>query len=438
MSSNEPGAVPAPEQAAPAPTVRIAVLAGAALALLALVLTFFDVTTGLFPVAMVVAGGVAGALTLLPGTGRTLVAGVVLSTTGALTMLLLLAGTGTGAVGGTLGWVVFVVALLAAAALVYAQLLLSGVVPAPAPRAPRPSHVGQPGWGPGPGQVPPGQQPPWMPQQPHGAGRPGAAAPYGAAPGATPYGADPYASGQYGASPYAAQPGAAPYAPGQPGAGQYGTGQHVAGQHAAADPGAGQYGAGQYGAGQYGAGQYGAHGAVQPGAVQPGAVQPGAVQPGADHAGVPAYGASGAVPAAPPSAAGQYPGQPGAHGASDVPGAQDRTGDDAGRHTAGGRAPQADAAPHTPSGAGGAFSGVSYGDRAAAVTGAPGTEQAPPATTPYTAGAGGTGDDAGVTRPSAVPGSAPVPGEQTERPASPAPGDDEATRTFRPGGDGSA
>ncbi|WP_337832467.1 DUF5336 domain-containing protein [Pseudonocardia sp. TMWB2A] len=429
MSSNEPGAVPAPEQAAPAPTVRIAVLAGAVLALLALVLTFFDVTTGLFPVAMVVAGGVAGALTLLPGTGRTLVAGVVLSTTGALTMLLLLAGTGTGSIGGTLGWVVFVVALLAAAALLYAQLLLSGVVSAPAPRAQRPSHVGQPGWG--PGQVPPGQQPPWMPQQPYGAGQPGAAAPYGAASGATPYGAAPYASGQYGASPYAAQPGAAPYAPGQPAAGQYGAGQHVAGQHGAGQHGVAQPGAGQYGAGQYGAGQYGAaHGAVQSGVAQP----------GADHAGAAAYGAPGAVPAASQPAAGQYPGQSGAHGAPEVPGAQDRTGDDAGRHAVGGRTPQADAAPHTPSGAGGAFSGVSYGDRAAAVTGAPGAEQVPPATTPYTAGAGGTGDDAGVTRPSAIPGSgsAPAAGDQTERPASPASGEDEATRTFRPGGDGSA
>ncbi|MBO4239257.1 DUF5336 domain-containing protein, partial [Pseudonocardia alni] len=383
MSSNEPGAVPAPEQAAPAPTVRVAVLAGAVLALLALVLTFFDVATGLFPVAMVVAGGVAAALTLLPGTGRTLVAGVVLSTTGALTMLLLLAGSGTGAVGGTLGWVVFVVALLAAAALLYAQLLLSGVVSAPAPRAQRPSHVGQPGWGPGPGQVPPGQQPPWMPQQPYGAGQPGAAAPYGAASGATPYGADPYASGQYGASPYAAQPGAAPYAPGQPGAGQYGAGQHVAGppgagQHGVAQPGAGQYGAGQYGAGQYGA----AHGAAQSGAAQS----------GADHAGAAGYGAPGAVPAVPQPAAGHYPGQSGAHGAPEVPGAQDRTGDDAGRHAVGGRTPQADAAPHTPSGAGGAFSGVSYGDRAAAVTGAPGGEQAPPPTTPHTAGTSGTGD----------------------------------------------
>ncbi|OLM33600.1 MULTISPECIES: DUF5336 domain-containing protein [unclassified Pseudonocardia] len=414
MSSNEPGAAPAPEQAPPAPTVRIAVLAGAVLALLALVLTFFDVTTGLFPVAMVVAGGVAGALTLLPGTGRTLVAGVVLSTTGALTMLLVLAGAGTAAIGGTLGWVVFVVALLAGAALLYAQLLLSGVVAAPAPRAQRPSHVGQPGWG--PGQVPPGQQAPWMPQQPYGVGQPGAAAPYGAASGAAPYAADPYAAGQYGASPYGAPSGAAPYAPGQPGGvqpgtGQHGGGQHGAGQHGAAQPGAGQYGAGQYGAGQYGPGQYGAA----------------------------PYGASGAVPAASQPAVGQYPGQPGAHGAPEAPGVQDRTGDDAGRHAVGGgRGPQADAAPHTPSGGGGAFSGVSYGDRAAAVTGTPGSEQAPPATTPHTAGADQAGEDTGVTRPSAIPGSTPAAGEQAEDPGPPATGDAEATRTFRPGGDGSA
>lgn len=424
MSSNEPGAAPAPEQAPPAPTVRIAVLAGAVLALLTLVLTFFDVTTGLFPVAMVVAGGVAGALTLLPGTGRTLVAGVVLSTTGALTMLLVLAGTGTTAIGGTLGWVVFVVALLAAAALLYAQLLLSGVVTAPAPRAQRPSHVGQPGWG--PGQVPPGQQAPWMPQQPYGVGQPGAAAPYGGASGAAPYAADPYAAGQYGVSPYGAPSGAAPYAPGPPGGVQYGAGQ----------PGAGQHGTGQHGGGQHGAGQ---HGVAQPGAGQYGVGQYGPGQYGPGQYGAAPHGASGAVPAASQPAVGQYPGQPGAHGAPEAPGVQDRTGDDAGRHAVGGgRSPRADAAPHTPSGGGGAFSGVSYGDRAAAVTGTPGSEQAPPAATPDTAGADQAGEDTGVTRPSAIPGSTPAAGEQTENPAIPATGDAEATRTFRPGGDGSA
>ncbi|ALE81988.1 hypothetical protein XF36_01620 [Pseudonocardia sp. HH130629-09] len=414
--------------------MRIAVLAGAVLALLALVLTFFDVTTGLFPVAMVVAGGVAGALTLLPGTGRTLVAGVVLSTTGALTMLLVLAGTGTAAIGGTLGWVVFVVALLAAAALLYAQLLLSGVVAAPAPRVQRPSHVGQPGWG--PGQVPPGQQAPWMPQQSYGVGQPGAAAPYGAASGAARYAAAPYAPGQYGASPYGAPSGAAPYASGQPGGVQYGAGQPGGVQYGAGQPGGGQHGTGQHGTGQHGGGQ---HGTEQHGAAQQGAGQYGAGQYGSGQYGAAPYGASGAVPAVSQPAVGQYPGQPGAHGAPEAPGVQDRTGDDADRHAVGGgRSPQADAAPYTPSGGGGAFSGVSYGDRAAAVTGTPGSEQAPPATTPHTAGADQVGEDTGVTRPSAIPGSTPAAGEQTENPWAPATGDAEATRTFRPGGDGSA
>ncbi|MEJ8280305.1 DUF5336 domain-containing protein [Pseudonocardia spirodelae] len=390
MSSNEPGAGPA-EQAGPAPTVRLAVLAGAVLALLVLVLAFFDVvTTGLFPVATVVAGGVAGALTLLPGTGRTLVAGVVLSTTGALTMLLLLAGTGTGtgASGGAVGWVVFVLALLAAGTFGYAQLLLSGVVSAPAPRAPRPAHVGQGGWAPG---APAGQQPPPWSQQAWNQ-QPGAA-PYGA-PYGTP-GADAHGSGQYGAAPYGTARPAAGYEAGHPGAAPYGAGQPPA-QYAQAPYGSAPYGAAPYGTGQYPA--------------QPGTAQPGTAQPGA-----PAYEAAAQPgqpgPAGQPPASGQY-------GATQPP-APGTPADDAGRHAVG--------AP--PSGAGGAFSGVSYGDRAAAVTGAPDArgDQAPPAGA-HEAPAAPTGDDAGTTRPSAVAGS----GEQAPRTG--ATDDDEATRTFRPGG----
>ncbi|OLL74049.1 hypothetical protein Ae168Ps1_2432c [Pseudonocardia sp. Ae168_Ps1] len=297
--------------------MRLAVLGGAAAALLVLVTAFFGLPpAAAYALAMVVAGGIAGGLSLLPGTGRVLVAGTVLSGTGFLTLLFLFTASGSPVAAGAVGWVAVAFALLSVAGLFYGQLLLSGVLAAPAPRAARPAHA-------------PSNEPPWatpgLPQQP-GHGRPGQAGGYdaygpgrGGHPGAH-EGPGQYAQqpGHYGAQhgQYAAEPGQYGGQPGQYGEpGQYGqqpqgAGQAVPGSYAPSTAASG---------GAFSGVAYGER-AADPGRGHGGGAVPGQQAAGADAPGAPgqgvpaeqpAQGAQGSAQHTPDEVAGQHlPGEP--------------------------------------------------------------------------------------------------------------------------------
>ncbi|GAA1401505.1 hypothetical protein GCM10009613_59950 [Pseudonocardia kongjuensis] len=331
MTSHQPASPGAAPPARPAEAgdpgtlqggpARLAVLGGGALALISLIAAFFDAGAGsLLPLTLVVGGGIAGTLSLLPGTGRTLVAGVALTGTGFLTMLFLFTASGSPVSAGAAGWISLAFALLAAAALLYGQLLLSGVLSAPAPRPARPSHVAEQPWAtpglPQPGY--PGQPGPGQFQQP-GYGQ------YGAVPGH--YGVGQQAAPGYGQHAQHAQPpGQYPGPYGQPGYAGPQPGGHTPGAHPSGVPSGGAFSGIAYGERPVAASEPGGYGQApgqqypgQPGAGQPAAGQPGA---GQQAAGQPGAGqpASPGVPAGHDASAGQQvPAQPAAPSSSGQP-----------------------------------------------------------------------------------------------------------------------
>ena len=290
------GAAAAAPPLAPGPA-RMVVLVGAVLALLTYLCAFFGASVLLFPITLVVGGGVLGLMALLPGVGRVLPAATAISVTGFLMLLLGITSSTSAAVGGAVGWVALAFGLLSAAALVGALLLDIGLVAMPAPKPAREQAAGpqgpwnQPGYGPAPGQ--PGYAPNpggYGPQPGYGEGYPGQPGAFGQPPGYAPQG-------------YGPQPGHGGYAPQG-----YGPG----------------YGGGPGGPGAYGASGYGA---AQPGQPYPGAgsypVAPGQGQepaggslfaasgPGAPQ---PAYGAAPTGAPDPQQPAAQHPARPGSSG----------------------------------------------------------------------------------------------------------------------------
>ncbi|WP_130292317.1 DUF5336 domain-containing protein [Pseudonocardia sediminis] len=322
---------------APGPA-RMVVLVGAVLALLTYLCGFFGAAILSFPITLIVAGGVLGLLSLLPGVGRVLPVAAAISVTGFLMSLLARTSASEIADPGAVGWVAIAFGLLSTAALVGGLLLDVGLVSMPAPK-PKPDHHagpqggwGQPGYGPAPGQPGYGQpgygQPGGYPQQPgYGEGHPGQAGAFGQAPGYAPQGYGPgyggYApqgygygvapgqgvpgqgvpgQGSYGASPYGAvQPGQQPYPGSYPGATEQ-AGQQGHGALFAAPPGSGDASA-HGGAPAAAPGQSAAPGQQVPGQQAYGQAaqgQPSAGQPGS--AGSAGSWASGEATSAVPSA----------------------------------------------------------------------------------------------------------------------------------------